>query len=113
MKYFLIILLVMLTACSSQNLIEKPTPEVKKEMPLWQVLQFKERGEKRLEYEDDWYTYAVDFEYATKGQFDNKNMIYGTCPIDSARFTIIDKDSKAITRNETYTQTPCDPCHRR
>lgn len=111
MRRLLIILILMITGCASREIIEKP--EIKKELPLWQVLQFKVPGQKSLIYEDKWYRYVVEFDYFVKGQFDNTSMMQGGCPVGEANYTVTDKEAKAVIRTETLSQAPCTPCHRR
>ncbi|MBI5643373.1 MAG: hypothetical protein HY954_07860 [Deltaproteobacteria bacterium] len=111
MRKLLVILIMMLTACASQNIADKP--EIKKELALWQVLQYKVPGEKSLIHEDKWYRYDVEFDYVVKGAFDNTNMMQGACPIAKADYTVTEKDTKAVIRNMALYQLPCEPCHRR
>lgn len=103
--------MVMVAACAAQKATEEP--EVKKELALWQVLRYKQPGEKTLLHEDKWYRYTVEFDYVIKGPFIATNMIGGNCPIDKAKYSVYDKETKETVRDVTYQQVPCDPCHRR
>lgn len=106
-------MLLLLSACSREYLFEEPEREFKKERPLWWVLQQKEAGSSKLLYEDKWYRYEAEFEYIRPGEDVMKNVIYGQCPIESAEYKVIDKESRDVVRLETLNQIPCDPCHRR
>ncbi|MBI5454941.1 MAG: hypothetical protein HY956_09945 [Deltaproteobacteria bacterium] len=111
MKRMLVILLLMLTACAVQKTVEEP--DVKKELSFLQVLRYKAPGETLLTHEDKWYLYDAKFDYVVKGEFDNANMMYGSCPIAKADYKVTDKETRLVIREATYNQWPCDPCHAR
>lgn len=111
MKQLSVILLLMLTACAAQKAVEEK--EVKKELSFPQVLTYKAPGETLLTHEDKWFVYDAKFDYVVKGEFDNTNRMYGSCPVAKADYKVTDKETRLVVREATYTQWPCDPCHSR
>lgn len=108
----LVIFLLMLTACAVQKTVVEE-PEIKKELSFLQVLRYKAPGETLLAHEDKWFAYDARFDYVVKGEFDNANMIYGSCPIAKADYKVTDKETGQVIRAASYNQWPCDPCHAR
>lgn len=113
MRIFLALLLLLLSACASHEVIEDEGLSKKKELTIWELIRFKEAGEEKIDYEDKWFTYKVEFEYVVKHKFDNVTKIDAQCPIYSATYTVFDKKTKALVKEEKYAQNPCDTCHRR
>lgn len=67
-KAFFALAVIFLASCAREYLLEKPREELKKEKPLWWVLQKKETGATELAYEDKWYSYEAKFEYIKAGR---------------------------------------------
>lgn len=105
--------LLFLASCAREYVFEEPSAEVKKEKPLWWVLQKKESGAAELVYEDRFYKYEVEFDYIRPGEDVLKNAIYGQCPIEDAEYRVTDKETQEVVRLDHINQIPCDPCHRR
>ncbi len=87
-------------------------------IPLWQVLRHRIPDTGWVEYEDKRYEYFVDLEYIV---WDKKVFGYMNaplCPIKEVRYTVIDKESGEIIRNETFVRNEafdgienCAACH--
>lgn len=112
-KAFFALAILFLASCAREYLFEKPQQELKNEKPLWWVLQKKETGATALEFEDKWYRYEATFDYIKPGEYIQKNIIYGQCPIEDAEYKVTDLKTKQVVRLEHYNQIPCGPCHRR
>lgn len=111
MKRPAVALLLIVTACASQDIIE--APRIKREMTMLEILRMKQPGQDKIVYEDKWFKYDLGLEYATKGRYDYSSALTSQCPVAGAIYTVIDKDTGDRVKDLKLNQTPCDPCHKR
>lgn len=113
LKTLFFAIFLLLQACDRQYLFESPGEAVKEEKPLWWVLQQMDPYSRNLEYEDRWYRYEADFMYIRPGVDIYMTPLFAQCPVESARYRVIDKSTGEVVRQEILTQIPCSNCHRR
>lgn len=98
--------------CASDKARKKPGEEVK-ETPLWKILSYYRTGkENPVNFEDKWFAYRVELEYIQRGKR-YETVLFSSCPVAGATYTVYEKKSKELIRQEQLKQVPCDPCHKR
>ena len=112
-KLALVLIIFMLTACASDKGAVKPEAEVKKEIPLWQIItSYRRPGENPVDFQDKWFIYRVELAYIQSGQRFS-SPVFNACPVGEARYTVWDKESGEMISQKIIPQVPCDPCHKR
>ena len=114
-KAFLLTLLFIVTACGPGNVGFLPTepPPRKMERELWHMLKRRPDANDRIVDEDRWFVYELALERVLKSAGSNTNSIYGECRYAAATYTVIDKETRAVVRDERIEQQPCNKCHNR
>ncbi|MFQ5442474.1 MAG: hypothetical protein ACE5EB_07105 [Thermodesulfobacteriota bacterium] len=108
--FLLLLLLMTLTACAHRA---ERAPEVKKEKPLHRILSYRVKGSDKISHEDKWFKYTVLLTSVKKGRFSNTNALVAGCPVQSAAFTVYDRENEELIREETVTHKSCGRCHPR
>ncbi len=105
---FLIIILSVVTACASK----KGVVDIKKPIPLWQVLRHRTPGAGWVEHEDIRFEYFAGLIYNVEGKsLINENFV-PLCPLKEVKYIVTDKESQEFVRNETLsTSKNCTSCH--
>lgn len=114
-KAFLLMLLLIVTACGSGNVALSPTgpPPRKVERELSQMLMRRPDANDRILNEDRWFVYELELERVVKSALHNTNTIFGECRYAAATYKVIDKETGAVVRDERIAQQPCNKCHNR
>jgi hypothetical protein len=111
-KALLLLLLFMVTACGARHVEEKRI-EIKKEMPMWRIVMYKEAGSDVIRHEDKWYLYSLELKKVIKGRFNYTNRLYGECRYDGGAYTVIDRGTGQVVREDAVVQRKCNSCHKR
>ncbi len=86
----LIIILSIITACTSK----KGFVDIKKPVPLWQVLQHRIPGAGWVEHEDKRFKYFAGLVYNDRGERFVNEIFVPLCPLKEVKYTVTDKESE-------------------
>ena len=111
-KVLMLFLLFALAACGAKHAQVKPV-ELKKEMPMWRLVMYKEAGSSEIKYVDKWYMYSLALDKVVMGPNNFKNRLYGECRYDGGTYTVMDKETGEVVREEQVVQKHCNSCHNR
>lgn len=112
-RLVLVALALVLAACAADRETTKPEAAMEKEQrPLYEVLRHKNDGEKTVKYEDRWFAYEVELHFIGSGGR-MQSAMFSACPVATADYRVLDKETGEVVREETVQQMPCDPCHKR
>lgn len=111
-RTLLLLALLVVTACGSKH-VEEARIEIKKEMPMWRIVMYKEAGSDQIRYEDKWYFYSLELEKVIKTNVSYTNTLYGECRYNGGVYTVIDKETGELVREVLVAQKTCNSCHNR
>ena len=110
---FVLAIVVLLTSCGKKKEPAKILEEIAIEKPLSVIIRNHIPGNHTIEYEDTFYRYNVELNYIGEDVFRNTTELMPTCPVGTARYTVLEKSSGLTLKDEIIPQMPCSRCHPR